>query len=107
MNTQSKFTLDQLRTLVAVVERGSYRKAADFLYITQPAVTLRINDLCKATGVIVFDRSGTKKSKAELTSQGRVLYGLSKGILSKCDELTVTLERAADALSCIEASCSK
>ena len=36
------FTLDQLRILRAIVSEGSFKKAADSLYVTQPAVSLQI-----------------------------------------------------------------
>ena len=31
------FTLDQLRILKAIAAQGSFKKAADLLYVTQPA----------------------------------------------------------------------
>ena len=39
------FTLDQLRILKAIAEQGSFKKAADILYVTQPAVSLQIQNL--------------------------------------------------------------
>ena len=36
------FTLDQLRILKAIAAQGSFKKAADLLYVTQPAVSLQI-----------------------------------------------------------------
>ena len=41
------FTLDQLRILRAIVSEGSFKKAADSLYVTQPAVSLQIQNLEK------------------------------------------------------------
>ena len=35
------FTLDQLRILKAIAAQGSFKKAADLLYVTQPAVSLQ------------------------------------------------------------------
>ena len=34
-------TLDQLRILTAIAEQGSFKKAADILFVTQPAVSLQ------------------------------------------------------------------
>ena len=39
------FTLDQLRILRAIVSEGSFKKAADSLFVTQPAVSLQIQNL--------------------------------------------------------------
>ena len=36
------FTLDQLRILKAIAAQGSFKKAADLLYVTQPAVSLSL-----------------------------------------------------------------
>ena len=37
------FTLDQLRILRAIVSEGSFKKAADSLYVTQPAAIKQRN----------------------------------------------------------------
>ena len=41
------FTLDQLRILKAIAAQGSFKKAADLLYVTQPAVSLQIQNCFK------------------------------------------------------------
>ena len=46
------FTLDQLRILRAIVREGSFKKAADSLYVTQPAVSLQIQNLEKQLEVL-------------------------------------------------------
>ncbi len=54
----------------AVARRLSFRKAAEDLYLTQPAVSLQIKALEEDLGVQLFDRTG---SRVELTAAGRVL----------------------------------
>ena len=54
------FTLDQLRILRAIVSEGSFKKAADSLFVTQPAVSLQIQNLEKQLEVSLFDRGGRK-----------------------------------------------
>ena len=39
------FTLDQLKILHAISNEGSFKKAADKLYISQPAVSLQVQNL--------------------------------------------------------------
>ena len=41
------FTLDQLKILHAISKEGSFKKAAEKLYISQPAVSLQIQNLEK------------------------------------------------------------
>jgi len=48
--------LRELRVLLTVAERGSFRKAAQSLHVTQPAVTAAIADLERALGVSLFHR---------------------------------------------------
>jgi DNA-binding transcriptional LysR family regulator len=64
--------LDNFRLVVfrAVAEQLSFRKAAEELYLTQPAVSLQIKALEEALGVQLFDRSG---AHIAVTPAGRVL----------------------------------
>ena len=63
------FTLDQLRILRAIVSEGSFKKAADSLYVTQPAVSLQIQNLEKQLEVALFayeeDEEGATYSDIE------------------------------------------
>ena len=49
-------TLNQIRNIVAVAERGSLRSAARFLGVTQPAITRSIRELEHELGVPLFER---------------------------------------------------
>ena len=60
----------RLKVFRTVAEHLSFRKAAEQLFLTQPAVTLQIKALEDDLGVRVFDRTGGHVS---LTPQGRVL----------------------------------
>jgi len=83
------FTLDQLRILRAIVSEGSFKKAADKLYVTQPAVSLQIQNLEKQLETAIFDRGGRK---AQLTEAGQVLHGYCDRILSQCLEACRALD---------------
>jgi LysR family transcriptional regulator, transcriptional activator of the cysJI operon len=50
----------RLKVFRAVAEHLSFRKAAEHLFLTQPAVTLQIKALEEDLGVRLFDRSGRK-----------------------------------------------
>src|ERR1039458_7282742 len=66
--------LENFRLMVfrAVAEQLSFRKAAEELYLTQPAVSLQIKALEEDLGVQLFDRSG---AHITMTPAGRVLLG--------------------------------
>ena len=77
------FTLDQLRILKAIAKEGSFKKAADSLYVTQPAVSLQIQNLEKQLEITIFDRGGRK---AQLTEAGKLLIQYCERILNQCQE---------------------
>lgn len=63
-----------------VANNGSISKAAENLYITQPAVTLQIKKLEEQLGISLFTRT---KRGVKLTEEGQVLYEyVKKGIES-------------------------
>ena len=49
--------LQELRVLLAVAKQGSFRKAAQLLHLTQPAVTKAIAELEQTLGLRLFDRT--------------------------------------------------
>ena len=55
----------------AVAEQFSFRKAAEELYLTQPAVSLQIKALEDDIGLQLFDRTG---AHITLTAAGKVLF---------------------------------
>ncbi|WP_036909826.1 LysR family transcriptional regulator [Prochlorococcus marinus] len=83
------FTLDQLRILKAIVHEGSFKKAAESLYVTQPAVSLQIQNLEKQLEIAIFDRGGRK---AQLTEAGKLLLKYCERILTQCDEACGAIE---------------
>ena len=51
-------SLDQLRALLEVVERGSFSAAARHLNLTQPAISLQIRELERRFDVQLIERLG-------------------------------------------------
>jgi DNA-binding transcriptional LysR family regulator len=74
-------SLENFRVVVfrAVAEQLSFRKAAEELYLTQPAVSLQIKALEEDLGVQLFDRSG---AHITLTDAGGVLLDYAKQVNS-------------------------
>lgn len=71
-----------LKAFVAVAESGSFSRAADTLFMTQPAVSKRIASLEENLGVALFDRLGrtiqlTEAGEKFLISTRRILSDIS------------------------------
>ncbi len=73
----------QLELFSLVAETGSVTKAANQLYMTQPAVSQAISDLEDNIGVRLFERINRKML---LTDAGEILYIYSKKILRLLEE---------------------
>ena len=74
-------SLENFRVVVfrAVADQRSFRKAAEELYLTQPAVSLQVKALEEDLGVQLFDRTG---AHITLTEAGRVLQGYTQQVSS-------------------------
>ncbi|MGF1494004.1 MAG: LysR family transcriptional regulator [Microcoleaceae cyanobacterium] len=83
------FTLDQLRILKAISAEGSFKRAADSLYVSQPAISLQVQNLEKQLNVPLFDRGGRR---AKLTEAGHLLLDYGEKILSLCQETCRAIE---------------
>lgn len=77
----------QLRSFVAVVELGSFTRAAERLYTSQPTVSAHIRALEEELHERLFLR--TTKS-LEITKRGRELYDYAVHILTLQDKLTAS-----------------
>jgi len=75
--------LRELRTFCAVVETGSFSKAAKVVYVTQPTVSLQIQSLEGAIGTCLFNRATRERI---LTESGKIFYEYAKKIIALCDE---------------------
>jgi DNA-binding transcriptional LysR family regulator len=77
-------SLKQWRTFHAVVACGSYAAAAEFLHISQPAVSYTVAQLEEQLGIQLLKLKGRK---AEITEAGKILYAESLELLYKANEL--------------------
>lgn len=79
-----RISLDQWRSLNAVVETGSYAQAASILNRSQSSVSYHIARLQDLLGIEVFRIVGRK---ARLTEHGEVLYRRSQQLLREAEQL--------------------
>src|SRR5260370_17118323 len=76
--------LAQLEYFLKVVEEGSFSKAADRVFRTQPAVSIAIRRLEEEIGLPLLDR--TQKSPV-LPDAGKVVYDYAQRILALRDQV--------------------
>src|ERR1700678_1287887 len=79
-----RITLEQWRSLLAVVDAGGYAQAAAALHKSQSAVTYSVQRMETLLGVKVFEVVGRK---AHLTPTGEVLYRRAKALLEEAGAL--------------------
>ena len=80
-----KFTLSDLEAFVAVADLANFRRAAEAVHLSQPALSRRIAKLESALGVRLFERTTRKVS---LTQAGR---GFMPSVERLLDDLDVAL----------------
>jgi DNA-binding transcriptional LysR family regulator len=85
--------LDQMRTLVTVVELGSFSAAARQLNLTQPAVSLQVRELERRFGVQLIERMG---KQAHATAPGRALIEAAQRVFHDCDLAEAAMRRFRD-----------
>lgn len=83
-NTVSRMNLDHLKTFHVVALSGSFTKAAEILYLTQPAVTLQIKGIENALKSELFDRS---HRQIRLTPKGKILFKYTRQLFELFDEI--------------------
>jgi len=72
-----------LKAFVAVAESGSFSRAAETVFLTQPAISKRIAALETELGTSLFDRIGRK---VQLTEAGKALLGRAHTILMEVED---------------------
>ena len=54
---QIPFTLEQLKIFKTIVEEGSFKKAAEKLYVSQPTISLQMQNLEKQLNISLIERN--------------------------------------------------
>ena len=79
--------LKPLRAFCQVARLGSVSRAAEALYLSQPAVTLQLQALERELGVRLLERSGRRLTP---TREGDLLYELAKPLVEGLDGLAAS-----------------
>src|SRR6476619_6873822 len=78
--------LRQLRALAAVVDEGTFARAASRLGFTQSSISQQVAALERSVGGPVFDRPGGPRG-VRLTALGDVVLERGRRVLERADEL--------------------
>jgi DNA-binding transcriptional LysR family regulator len=76
--------IEDIKAFVAVVKKQSLSQAADMLYITQPAITRRIQNLESTLGVELLDRNSRPHKP---TPVGRIVFEQCQIVLREFEQL--------------------
>lgn len=82
--------LRQLEVFLAVVETGSFSRAAEEVLLTQSTVSQHVAALENELGTRLFDRTGRG---AELTDGGRLFRQHARKVLAECADLRLVMAR--------------
>ena len=82
--------LEKLKTFVTIVEKGSYKIAAQKIHLSQPAITHHIKSLESYFNVTLFRPSPRKPT---LTIEGNQLYLHAKKVLSDMTSLEEEMDK--------------
>jgi DNA-binding transcriptional LysR family regulator len=82
-------TLRQLRVFEAVARHLNYTRAAEELYLSQPAVSMQIRQLEETLGQPLFEKMG---KKVHLTEAGKEAWRYSQSITSQLNEMEIVMQ---------------
>jgi DNA-binding transcriptional LysR family regulator len=87
--------IKQLRAFCALVKFGSLTRAAESLFLSQPAVSLQLSALESETGVSLLERVGRS---LRVTREGQVLYELARPLVEGIDGIDAALRERLSGL---------
>jgi len=87
-----ELNLDQLRTLVAIADLGTFSAAARALHLAQPTVSLHVSELESRLGTPLVVRGSRRVSP---TAAGAALIDRARRLLRDADEAVDTVKRHA------------
>ena len=89
-------TLRQLRFLVCLADQGSFSRAAEAAFVTQPTLSAGIKELESALGAILVERGARG---ATLTPAGEAAVERARVVLTEAEDLVHATRAAGEPLS--------
>ncbi|MGO4303425.1 LysR family transcriptional regulator [Cupriavidus sp. RAF12] len=90
------FDLADLRAFLSVADLGSFRAASEVLFLSQSALSRRVDKLEEALGVELFTRT---TRKVELTTVGRAFVHKARNVLNELEGAMLGIRDVAERLS--------
>lgn len=81
-------TFHQLKVFEVTARRGSFTRAAEELFLTQPTVSIQMKQLSKAVGMPLFEQVG---KKLYLTDAGQHLLETCTDIFARLETFEMTV----------------
>ncbi|HYF42191.1 MAG TPA: LysR family transcriptional regulator [Ramlibacter sp.] len=91
-----ELNLDQLRTLVAIADLGTFSAAAQALHLAQPTVSLHVSELESRMNAALVLRGGRR---VQPTPAGAVLVDRARRLLREADEMVEAVKRHVHGVS--------
>jgi len=92
-DTFKNITIQQMESLIHLVEEGSFSRAAKRVFLTQPSLTKHIKNLEDSINARIVNRENMGIS---LTPEGKILYDYARRVLKLRDEAKEKILRAKD-----------
>src|ERR1700692_4077873 len=90
-----EISLDRLRTLVAITDRGSFADAARALHLAPPTVSLHIAELEDRIGAPLLSR---KRGHVRPSAIGEMLVGRARRLLADAEQALDDVHRQVQGL---------
>lgn len=95
-------TIQQLRYVIGIAEAGSFNKAAEKVYISQPSLTSTIHDLEDELGIQIFNRTGRGVT---LTQEGEEFLSSAKQLYMNYETVMEHYQKGVDVKKKFGISC--
>lgn len=89
-------TLTELQYIVAVAQERHFGRAAERIFVTQPALSLAIKKLEEELGTTIFER---RRNRIELTSLGEQIVHQAQRVLEEADQIKILAAQGKDQLN--------
>jgi LysR family transcriptional regulator, hydrogen peroxide-inducible genes activator len=89
-------TLRQLQFLIALAEHGSFSRAAEAVYVTQPTLSAAIKELEMTLGTVLVERGARG---AVLTPAGEAVLERARRVMAEAEDLVIAAQAAGEPLS--------
>jgi len=89
-------TLTELQYIVAVAQERHFGRAAEQIFVTQPALSLAIKKLEEELGTTIFER---RRNRIELTAIGEQIVHQAQRVLEEADQIKILAAQGKDQLN--------